>query len=239
MNKVTISIFEPFKLFPDQNSARLYLESKIWPKGAKCPCCGRPDGITTLKNGYYHCDRCDEDFTVRTGTIFECSHVPLPRFLYTVFFLATVHKGISSIQLSKEIHITQKSARFLLRRLNKVCGSDSTILSGIVEIDEMHISGKEKSLLIRLSPIFARGCLKERDAILGSSILIRLAPISTGRNMEDTNTALESRLWKNFNETIFRSRNRFLSFDGATLTTWPAPGGGGTGPRGNRPFGAI
>lgn len=144
-DKITISTFELFKMFPDQESARVYLESRIWPNGAKCPCCGLPDRITIRKNGYYRCNQCKVDFTVRTGTIFERSHVPLHKWIYAMYLMVTARKGISSMQLSKEIGITQKSAWFVLQRLREACGNNPTMLSGIVEIDETFIGGKEKN----------------------------------------------------------------------------------------------
>jgi hypothetical protein len=61
-----------------------------------------------------------------------------------MYLLVTSRKGISSLQLSKEIGITQKSAWFVLQRLREACGNDLTVLSGIIEVDETHIGGKEK-----------------------------------------------------------------------------------------------
>jgi len=142
-DKLTISTFQLFKLFPDQESARLYLESRLWPNGAKCPICTSSERVTVRKDGYYRCNTCREDFTVRTGTIFERSHVPLHKWLYAMYLLVTSRKGISSMQLSKEIGITQKSAWFVLHRLREACGADLTQLQGIVEIDETYIGGKE------------------------------------------------------------------------------------------------
>lgn len=97
---ITISTLELFKMFPDQESARVYLESRLWPAGPRCPVCGLGERITA-------------------------------------------RKGISSMQLSKEIGITQKSAWFVLQRLREACGNDPTVLSGIVEIDETYVGGKE------------------------------------------------------------------------------------------------
>jgi len=144
-DKITISTFQLFKMFPDQESARKYLESRVWANGVKCPCCGLGDRITTRKGGYYRCNQCKEDFTVRTGTIFERSHVPLHKWLYAMYLLVTARKGISSLQLSKQIGITQKSAWFVLQRLREACSGELPMLKGIVEADETFIGGKEKN----------------------------------------------------------------------------------------------
>ncbi|MGE3840077.1 MAG: IS1595 family transposase [Vicinamibacterales bacterium] len=141
--KTTISTFQLFKLFPDQETARLYLESRLWPDGVICPVCKKGERITTRKGGYYRCNACAEDFTVRTGTIFERSHVPLHKWIYAMYLLVTARKGISSLQLAKEIGITQKSAWFLLHRLREACGKDLRKLRGIVEIDETYVGGLE------------------------------------------------------------------------------------------------
>lgn len=143
MAKSTISTFELFAMFPDQDTARVYLEGRLWPEGPKCPVCGLGERITTRKGGFYRCNQCREDFTVRTGTIFERSHVPLHKWVYAMYLLVTARKGISSMQLAKEIGITQKSAWFVLHRLREACGGDMTMLQGLVEIDETYVGGIE------------------------------------------------------------------------------------------------
>jgi len=145
MSKSTISTFQLFKLFPDQESARIYLESVLWPNGPTCSICQSRERITARKGGYYRCLACKDDFTVRTGTIFGRSHVPLHKWLYAIYLLVTARKGISSVQLSKEIGIRQSSAWFVLQRLREACGNDLTILKGIVEIDEAYFGGLEKN----------------------------------------------------------------------------------------------
>lgn len=141
---ITISTFELFKMFPDEETARLYLESRLWPNGVRCPVCTvGADRITTRAGGYYRCNSCAEDFTVRTGTVMERSHIPLHKWIYAMYLLVT-RKGISSLQLSKEIGITQKSAWFMLHRLREACGGKGLKkLRGIVEVDETYIGGKE------------------------------------------------------------------------------------------------
>lgn len=143
MSKSTISTFELFQMFPDQESARIYFEARRWPSGATCPACGEAERIGTRKGGFYRCNACLLDFTVRTGTIFERSKVPLHKWLYAMYLLVTARKGISSVQLHAQIGVTQKTAWFMLQRLREACGNDPTELAGIVEIDECYVGGKE------------------------------------------------------------------------------------------------
>lgn len=148
-DKVTISTFQLFQMIPDEETARAYLESRLWPNGVICAACKSGERITTRKSGFYRCNACKLDFTVRTGTIFERSHIPLHKWVYAMYLMVTARKGISSLQLSKEIGITQKSAWFMLGRLREACGNDRNakgtggMLSGIVEADETYIGGKE------------------------------------------------------------------------------------------------
>lgn len=143
MSKSTISTFKLFEMFPDQETARLYLESRLWPNGVTCPTCAGRDRITTRKGGFYRCNKCQFDFTVRTGTIFERSHVPLHKWVYAMYLVVTARKGISSMQMAKEIGVTQKTAWFMLQRLREACSGKIDKLSGFIEIDETFVGGKE------------------------------------------------------------------------------------------------
>lgn len=145
MSKSTVSTFEIFAMFPDQEAVRTYLEGQLWPNGPTCPVCGLGERITARKGGFFRCNQCQEDFTVRTGTIFERSHIPLHKWLYAMYLLLTARKGISSLQLSKEIGIRQGSAWFMLHRIREACGGDLEKLQGIVEIDETYVGGLEKN----------------------------------------------------------------------------------------------
>lgn len=149
MSKVTISAYEFLKKFPDERTARAYIEQRRWHGQPVCPHCGEVERVQVRKvDGYFRCLACKVDFTVRTGTVFERSHVPLDKWLYAIYLLVTSRKGVSSLQLSKEIGVTQKTAWFMLQRLREACGNDSGdddwgMLSGIVEADETYIGGKE------------------------------------------------------------------------------------------------
>jgi transposase-like protein len=143
MSRSTISTFQLFEKFPDVETARKYLESRLWPNGVTCSECKTKERIGVRKDGFYRCHACKLDFTVRTGTIFERSHIPLHKWLYAMYLLVTARKGISSLQLGKEIGIRQASAWFLLHRLREACGNNLTMLRGIVEVDEAYFGGKE------------------------------------------------------------------------------------------------
>ena len=108
-------------MLPDAESARVYLEAQIWRNGPVCPDC-KSERVTTRKRaGFYHCNFCNFDFTVRTGTVFERSKIPLDKWVYAMYLLVTARKGISSLQLAKEIGVTQKTAWFMLGRLREAC----------------------------------------------------------------------------------------------------------------------
>lgn len=146
MSKSTISTYALMKLIPDVETARVYLEGQLWPNGPVCPDC-KSERISSraARPGFYHCNACNFDFTVRTGTIFERSKVPLDKWVYAMYLLVTARKGISSMQLAKEIGVTQKTAWFVLGRLREACKApDSTDkLKGVIEIDEAFFGGKE------------------------------------------------------------------------------------------------
>lgn len=144
MSRSTISAYELHRRFPTPEAARKYMEEKRWGRAPICPSCGVVEPIyRRARDGFYCCPDCKLDFTVRTGTIMERSHIPLDKWLYTFYLVMTARKGIASLQLAKEIGITQKSAWFLLQRIRQACGNGSHFLTGIVEADETYIGGKE------------------------------------------------------------------------------------------------
>jgi transposase-like protein len=176
MSKSTISTFDLFAMFPDGESARLYLESRLWENGVTCPACKSVERITTRKGGYYRCNACQLDFTIRTGTIFERSHVPLNKWLYAMYLLVTARKGISSMQLAKEIGVTQKSAWFMLHRLREACNGKLEKLQNIIEIDETFVGGKEANK-------HERKKLKAGRGSVGKTAVMGLRERDTGRTI--------------------------------------------------------
>lgn len=124
------------------------MENQRWNGNVVCPHCDSSDKITVRRGkrlGYYRCRSCKDEFTVRTGTIFQRYKVPLNKWLYAIYLLVTARKGISSLQLSKELSVTQKTAWFMLGRLREACRGDLDKLRGVVEVDETFVGGKERN----------------------------------------------------------------------------------------------
>jgi transposase-like protein len=169
MSRSTISTFQLFEMFPDEASALEYLESRLWLNGPVCPTCKSGERITArAKGGFKHCNACKFDFTVRTGTIFGRSHIPLHKWVYAMYLLVTARKGISSLQLAKEIGVTQHSAWFMLQRLREACSTpdNQDKLRGIIEIDEAFFGGKEANKHARKRLNLGRGPVG-KTAVLG------------------------------------------------------------------------
>jgi transposase-like protein len=140
-------------VFHDEEAARLYLQEVRWPDGVYCPFCGTLDGIRPLGGdsmgpGWFYCEACKDKFTVRVGSIFERSHIPLHKWLLAFRLMASSKKGVSAHQLHRTLGITYKSAWFLAHRIREaMVPTDPPTLGGegkTIEMDETFI-GREGS----------------------------------------------------------------------------------------------
>jgi transposase-like protein len=140
------------KRYHDDDAAFAYVERHVWPNGATCPHCGGVERISKMqgsatRKGLHKCYQCRKQFTVRQGTIFESSHVPLHIWLQAIFFVAGSKKGISSNQLHRTLGVTLKTAWFMAHRIREAMRSG--VLApmggegGVVEVDETYIGNKK------------------------------------------------------------------------------------------------
>jgi transposase-like protein len=140
--------------FADEDKAREYLEASRWPDGPVCPHCGQLDTVKVLGGksmgpGWYFCSDCREKFTVRVGTLYERSHIPLHKWLLATHLIVSSKKGMSALQLSRMLGITYKSAWFMCHRIREQMTPKKRGPIGgqnrVVESDETVIGGKAKN----------------------------------------------------------------------------------------------
>lgn len=111
--------------FADEDAAIEYVERHLWPEGPVCPHCGtvgeasRSKGKTT-RPGLWNCRACDKPFTVRIGTVFESSHVPMRIWLQAIYLVCSSKKGISTRQLQRTLGGSMKTAWFLGHRIREM-----------------------------------------------------------------------------------------------------------------------
>jgi transposase-like protein len=140
--------------FANEDVAIAYVEARLWPKGPVCPKCGtigeatRSRGKTT-RPGLWNCRACRKPFTVKIGTVFESSHVPLHIWLQVIYLFCSSKKGFATRQIQRTLGCSMKTAWFLGHRVREAMtelGIDTAPLGGaneVVEVDETYFGGKE------------------------------------------------------------------------------------------------
>lgn len=140
------SILDLSRHFKTEKICRKYLEQIRWGSKPVCPHCNH-DKIWRFKDDkIFRCASCRKKFTVIVGTIFENTNIPLTKWFMAIYLILNHKKGISSLQLGRDISITQKSAWFVNHRLRELTRTKKgKPLSGIVEVDETYIGGKQSN----------------------------------------------------------------------------------------------
>jgi transposase-like protein len=152
-------------IFYDEEKARLWLEAQRWPDGPVCPFCKKRDRVVAapdirsrpskahpegaILTGVYHCNRDRKRFTVRTGTLYERSHIPLHKWLHATHLLCASKKGMSALQLHRMLGVARKTAWFMAHRIREGMRETNPGPMGgegqIVEVDETYYGNKGKA----------------------------------------------------------------------------------------------
>lgn len=128
--------------FKDEETCRKHFEVVRFVKGDYCPHC-KYTKIQRFADGKrYRCAKCKKDFTIKTGTLFGESKIPMQKWFIAIYLLTTRKKGISSIELAANVGVSQKTAWFMDHRIREALKQGKGKLIGTVEVDETYLGGK-------------------------------------------------------------------------------------------------
>ena len=141
------TLIDVINVFSTEEKCLIHLKKMRWDDEPYCPFCACKRVYAFSDGKRYKCHDCRKKFTVKVGTIFEDTKIPLQKWFMAIYLLTAHKKGISSLQLGRDIGVTQKSAWFILHRLRNASTARSfqSPLKNIVEIDETYLGGKEKN----------------------------------------------------------------------------------------------
>ena len=135
------------RMFPDEDSCYKWFEKARWNGEPVCPRCKSKENVSASESKphhYWH-KACRRYFTVTTGTSLHSSKRPLQDWIYAIYSVMTARKGVSAMQLHKELGVQYRTAWYMLHRIREACGKSDFVLANIVEADETHIGGKERN----------------------------------------------------------------------------------------------
>jgi transposase-like protein len=212
--------------FHNEEAAYAYVEARIWPEGPTCPHCGGVERISKMggkstRVGTYKCYQCRKPFTVKIGTIFEASHVPMRLWLQAMYLIAGSKKGISSNQLHRILGVTLKTAWFMSHRIREAMSESNGALfgtgGGIVEADETFI-GREPGVEVRKGYKHKMEVLSllDRDTGARRSFVVNGVTIADVTSILRANLAREAHLM-----TDDAGQYRFMSQHFASHRTTP------------------
>ena len=138
------SIFALTDYFSTEERCRRAIRDSRWAKDdVVCPYCGGHHCVER-KDGRYRCNHCKRNFSVTVGTIFENTKISLRKWFIAMYLISSHKKGVSSCQLGRDLHVTQKTAWYILHKVRTLYAQyDTPALEGEVEMDEMYLGGRE------------------------------------------------------------------------------------------------
>ncbi len=210
------TLFKIMQRFPDEDSARKYLEDVRWKNGKFCPKCGstaepyalkpKESSKRPVRRGVYKCRDCRKQFTVTVGTIFEASHIPLNKWFIAIFLMCASKKGISAHQIHRMLEMTYKSAWFMCHRIRYAMTQDpyTDKLKGVIEADETYVGGKGRGKRGRgaekKTPVFT---LLQRDGKVKSTVVPKVSA-----------TNLKEQIRQNVQKSVIIMTDEFRPYHG-------------------------
>ena len=147
VSKTPTTLLEAIRYFADPDVCNEFVASLRWPDGPVCPSCGGSEYSYLTTRRLWKCKACKHQYSVKVGTIFEDSAIPLDKWLASIWLIANSKNGISSYELARSVGLTQKSAWFVLHRIRLAMQTGSfDRFDGTVEVDETFIGGKARNM---------------------------------------------------------------------------------------------
>jgi len=154
--------------FSDENHARHYLEGLRWPEGVQCPRCENKNVSPIKDRPQYRCNACDYQFSVKSGTVLNDSHLPIWKWFLAVYLMTDSKKGMSACQIQRGLAISYPTAWYLCHRIRSAIKEvNPAPLKGTVEVDETYVGGKRRHV--------GRGYRGNKVAVIGA--LERKGPV--------------------------------------------------------------
>ena len=145
-----ITLIELMQQFPDDATAEAWFIKKRWPNGIACPNCGSMNIQTGAKHKTmpYRCreKECAKRFSAKTGTVMEGSKIGMQNWMIATYLLSTSLKSVSSMKLSRDLGINQRSAWFMAHRLRAALSAKDGPYSGPVEVDQTYFGGRFRNV---------------------------------------------------------------------------------------------
>jgi len=149
-NRLPATLTEAIRYFADEQVCIDTVAALRWPEGSPvCPNCSFTEHYYLKTQKRWKCKKCYKQFSVKVGTVFEDSAIPLDKWLIALWMLVNCKNGTSSYEVSRSIGVTQKSAWFVLQRLRLVLRNGSTEKmggNGPIEVDETHIGPNTRKM---------------------------------------------------------------------------------------------
>jgi len=136
-----MTIVEVIEKFGNQQSCYEHLEMVRWGGIPLCPYCGASNSSKKAGSNRHLCHQCNNSFSVLVGTVMESTKLPLNKWFVAIVLIVNAKKGISSLQLSRDIGVNKNTALYLQKRIRWAMSSLDNFLSGIVEVDESYVGG--------------------------------------------------------------------------------------------------
>jgi transposase-like protein len=175
--------------FGSEDKCHAYLEELRWPDGVECPRCGSDKISRIAKRRQFDCDACRYQFSVRVGTLFHDSKLPLWKWFLAVYVMGESKKGVSANQLKRMLGVSYKTAWYLCHRIRAAMHDEGApLLTGIVEADETYVGGKLRHRAGRDRQQGAKERYSNKTIVMGAvqrggQVRLRIAPEVTGASI--------------------------------------------------------